>query len=60
MTKSFNFGLKVKGVVGRMAHAKSSDLATPPIKLKRAQVLFKIVSHSDFAQIWYKGTTLYF
>ena len=30
MTKSFNFALKIKGVVGRVAHAKSSDPATPP------------------------------
>ena len=30
MTKIFNFALKMKGgVVGRMAHAKSSDPATP-------------------------------
>ena len=30
MTKILNFGLKIKGVVGRVAHAKSSDPATPP------------------------------
>ena len=30
MTKIFNFALKIKGVVGRVAHAKSSDPATPP------------------------------
>ena len=30
MTKIFNFALKVKGVVGRMAHVKSSDPAMPP------------------------------
>ena len=29
MTKILNFALKIKGVVGRVAHAKSSDLATP-------------------------------
>ena len=29
MTKIFNFALKIKGVVGRVAHAKSSDPATP-------------------------------
>ena len=29
MTKILNFGLKIKGVVGRVAHAKSSDPATP-------------------------------
>ena len=29
MTKSFNFALKIKGVVGRVTHAKSSDPATP-------------------------------
>ena len=39
MTKSLNFGLKIKGgVVGRVAHATSSDPATPPPRksLKRA------------------------
>ena len=30
MTKIFNFVLEIKGVVGRVAHAKSSDPATPP------------------------------
>ena len=30
MTKVLNFALKIKGVVGRVAHAKSSDSATPP------------------------------
>ena len=35
MTKVLNFGLKIKGVVGRVAHAKSSDPATPQ-NLKRA------------------------
>ena len=30
MTKILNFGLKIKGGVGRVAHAKSSDPATPP------------------------------
>ena len=29
MTKIFNFALKIKGVVGRVAHTKSSDPATP-------------------------------
>ena len=29
MTKSFNFALKIKGVVGRVAEEKSSDPATP-------------------------------
>ena len=32
MTKIFNFALKIKGVVGRVAHTKSSDPATPPKK----------------------------
>ena len=32
MTKSFNFALKIKEVVGRVADAKSSDPATPPPK----------------------------
>ena len=38
MTKIFNFALKIKGVVERVAHAKSSDPATPPQKknLERA------------------------
>ena len=31
MTKILNFALKIKGVVGRVAHAKSSDPATPKI-----------------------------
>ena len=30
MTKILNFGLKIKGAVGRVAHAKSSDPATAP------------------------------
>ena len=30
MTKILSFALKIKGVVGRVAHAKSSDPATPP------------------------------
>ena len=30
MTKILNFALKIKGVVGRVAHAKSSDSAIPP------------------------------
>ena len=29
MTKIVNFALKIKGVVGRVANAKSSDPATP-------------------------------
>ena len=29
VTKILNFALKIKGVVGRVADAKSSDLATP-------------------------------
>ena len=29
MRKILNFALKIKGVVGRVAHAKSSDPATP-------------------------------
>ena len=37
MTKISNFALKIKGVVGRVAHAKSSDPATPQKKnLERA------------------------
>ena len=40
MTKILNFGLKIKEVVGRVAHAKSSDPTTPPKKsLKRALYL---------------------
>ena len=35
MTKIFNFALKIKGVVGRVADAKSSEPATPP-NLERA------------------------
>ena len=29
MTKILNLALKINGVVGRVAHTKSSDLATP-------------------------------
>ena len=36
MTKILNFALKIKGVVGRVAHAKSSDPAAPPQNLERA------------------------
>ena len=36
MTKMLNFALKIKGVVGRVAHAKSSDPAAPQ-NLERAQ-----------------------
>ena len=37
MTKILNFALKIKGVVGRVAHAKSSDPAPPLQKnLERA------------------------
>ena len=39
MTKILNFGLKIKGVVGRVAHAKSSDPATPQKNLERALIL---------------------
>ena len=35
MTKILNFALKIKGVLGRVEHAKSSDPATPQ-NLKRA------------------------
>ena len=35
MTKIFNFALKIKGVVGRVADANSSDPATPQ-NLERA------------------------
>ena len=32
MRKILNFALKIKGVVGRVVHAKSSDPVTPPPK----------------------------
>ena len=35
MTKIFNFALKIKGVVGRVAQARSSDLATLPPQKKK-------------------------
>ena len=40
MTKILNFALKIKEVVRRVAHAKSSNPATPPPpqSLKRALV----------------------
>ena len=34
MTKIFNFAFKINGVVGRLAHAKSSDPATTPTQKK--------------------------
>ena len=38
MTKTFNFVLKIKGVVGSVAREKSSDPATPQKRnLERAQ-----------------------
>ena len=37
MTKNLNLALKVKGVVRRVAHAKSSDPATPPPKKKNLE-----------------------
>ena len=30
MTKILNLAFKIKGVIGRVAHVKSSDPATPP------------------------------
>ena len=33
MTKILNFALKIKGVVGRVKHAKSFDPATPQKKI---------------------------
>ena len=39
MTKILTFGLKIRGVVGRVAYAKPSDPATPQ-NLKRAPELF--------------------
>ena len=38
MAKIVNFALKIKGVIGRVTHAKSSDLATPPKKLESAPI----------------------
>ena len=46
MTKILNFALKIKGVVGRVAHAKSSDPATPPPKKKFGTCTLPIVSRS--------------
>ena len=46
MTKSFNFSLKKQGVVGRVAHAKSSDPATLPQKKKNWNV------HSAKLSFW--------
>ena len=40
VTKILNFTLKIKGVVGRVARAKSSDPATPPPQnLERAPTI---------------------
>ena len=46
MTKIFNFALKIKGggVVGRVAHAKSSDPATP-------QKIWNVHHHLGFKSI---------
>ena len=38
MTKILNFALKIKGVVGRVVCAKSSDPATPSKNLERALI----------------------
>ena len=38
MTKILNFALEIKGVVGRVAHAKSSDPAPPKKNLERAPI----------------------
>ena len=42
MTKILNFALKIKGVVGRVAHAKSSDPATPPPPSKNLERALKL------------------
>ena len=50
MTKILNFALKIKEVVGRVAHAKSSDTATPlppPPILQRAPVLIGLNNMID-------------
>ena len=39
MIKILKFALKIKGVVGRVAHAKSSDPANPQ-NLKHAPMVF--------------------
>ena len=41
MTKISNFALKIKGVVGRVAHAKSSDPAAPLRSLFRKDSLLQ-------------------
>ena len=48
MTKILNFALKIKGVVGRVAHAKSSDPATPPPKFGTCTS-----TASDSFKIWH-------
>ena len=49
MTKILNFGLKIKGVVGRVAHAKSPDPATPPPKKKLKSALNQSFPHENEA-----------
>ena len=46
MTKILNFALKSKGVVGRVAHAKSSDLPLPK-NLKHAPGLAKLMHRTN-------------
>ena len=47
MTKMLNFALKIKGVVGRVAHAKSSDPATPPPKKNLERAPFRATHYSN-------------
>ena len=42
MTKVLNFGLKIKRVVGRVAHAKSSDPVTPAPPKKKFETCTRL------------------
>ena len=58
MTKIFNFALKIKGVVGRVAGEKSSDPATPQ-NLERALrgkrgVVAPWTAEGDFCSLFLK------
>ena len=46
MTKKLNFPLKIKGMVGRVAHAKSSDPATPQNLERELRLSLVLIYHN--------------
>ena len=52
VTKILNFALKIKGVVARVAHAKSSDPATPPSGQKKKQRLERALAATTIIKIY--------